>query len=509
MRTGELQTENDNYSGLSWHRKLRGRSLLIQFISVLTFLSGCYEQVTSSPVSVPTKPSPTKPRTLRILVLDDPPLAKAIADEWNTRAEIQLKVVEETSDVCITMLEEKRPFDSDIIVYPAYWMGELVQRERILPVPLEVLNDRTTEWQDVLPLVRQRELTWGTQVYALSLGSSHYVLYYRPEIFAQLDLSPPSTWEEYAQVADQLASLGKTGFTADVPGDPWYAVAEPWGPGWSGTTLLARAAGYAKHRNNYSTLFRYKTMEPLINGPPFVRALEELLAVAPFAPANASKLTPRGIFDLFKAGHCAMAISWPTNRQSAASDLTTDKFVSTAIAELPGSKEVYHIQDKAWQQRKVKDDFRVVLLGVAGRLVSVTDECRSRRTAFRLLMFLTGSELGGIIAPHSDATTVYRQSQLTNPSAWFPSSTPSSVTRQYGELVETMQTRVSSLSPPRIPGRARYMEALDNAVHQALVGNLSAQEALDEAATQWREITSSHGIEAQSVAYRRSLGLDF
>ena len=204
-----------------------------------------------------------------------------------------------------------------------------------------------------------------------------------------------------------------------------------------------------------------------------------------------------------------MAISWPTNRQSAASDLTTNKFVSTAIAELPGSKEVYHIQDKAWQQRKVKDDFRVVLLGVAGRLVSVTDECRSRRTAFRLLMFLTGSELGGIIAPHSDATTVYRQSQLTNPSAWFPSSTPSSVTRQYGELVETMQTRVSSLSPPRIPGRARYMEALDNAVHQALVGNLSAQEALDEAATQWREITSSLGVEAQSVAYRRSLGLDF
>ena len=50
--------------------------------------------------------------------------------------------------------------------------------------------------------------------------------------------------------------------------------------------LLARAAAYAKHRDQYSALFNVETMEPLVAGPPFVHALEELVAAAKLGPAD-------------------------------------------------------------------------------------------------------------------------------------------------------------------------------------------------------------------------------
>ena len=67
-----------------------------------------------------------------------------------------------------------------------------------------------------------------------------------------------------------------------------YGTVEPLARGWAGLVLLARAAAYAKERDNYTTLFDEKTLEPAIAGPPFVRALEELVAAAKLGPADAA-----------------------------------------------------------------------------------------------------------------------------------------------------------------------------------------------------------------------------
>ena len=75
-----------------------------------------------------------------------------------------------------------------------------------------------------------------------------------------------------------LADRAQSGSAAASDERPFSGVLEPLGPGWAGVVLLARAASYAKHPDNYSTLFDINTMEPLIAGEPFVRALEELLA---------------------------------------------------------------------------------------------------------------------------------------------------------------------------------------------------------------------------------------
>ena len=106
----------------------------------------------------------------------------------------------------------------------------------------------------------------------------------------KLNRKPPQTWAEYQELAKLLSGMKQS--TAE---SPWFGTAEPLGPGWAGLVLLARAAPYAKHRDNYSTLFNIKTMEPLLTGPPMVRALEELVAAAKLGPPEALQSDPAAI----------------------------------------------------------------------------------------------------------------------------------------------------------------------------------------------------------------------
>ena len=109
--------------------------------------------------------------------------------------------------------------------------------------------------------------------------------------------------------------------------------------------LLARAAAYARHRDYLSVLFNRETMEPLIAGSPFVRALEELVQTAKLNPACAAELTPQQCVDLVINGEAAMAIGFLDRRTKT---LPTS---SIAVAELPGSDTAYHWGQARWEPR--------------------------------------------------------------------------------------------------------------------------------------------------------------
>ncbi len=59
----------------------------------------------------------------------------------------------------------------------------------------------------------------------------------------------------------------------------------------------------------------------------------------------------------------------------------------------------------------------------------------------------------------------------------------------------------------RIPGAARYFDAIDAQISLALAGIKTPQEALDDAAREWDLITEELGRDAQLRAFRASLGL--
>ena len=151
-----------------------------------------------------------------------------------------------------------------------------------------------------------------------------------------------------------------------------YGTVEPLARGWAGLVLLARAAAYAKERDNYTTLFDEKTLEPAIAGPPFVRALEELVAAAKLGPAEQLDFDPAAVRAEFWKGNTAMAISWPTGARTLTPGPSPEKVEGrippAGFAELPGATEVYRTSSKSWEPRSDDAGQCVPLLGVAGRM---------------------------------------------------------------------------------------------------------------------------------------------
>lgn len=474
---------------------------------VMGALTGCGTSDTvHSPVQ-DVSPGPTGVASpVKILVVEAPAVADSIRQQWHARSDEQLEVdnidIKDFTDHVFGSREV------DVIVYPPRFLGGLVESQRIVPLPKFVLSDADWDRTDIFELIRLREITWGGQVQAVPLGSPQFILYYRPDVMAALNLRVPETWEQMGQLAELLADRDRLGTLAPPEPSPWYAVVQPLGPAWAGQMLLARAASYATHRGYYSTLFDYRTMEPLIHGAPFVRALNELVHCASHGPSTASTLSPWDAGKVFSEGKCALALSWPSHDMDLTWRTASGRPVPVGYAELPGSKEVFDVGGDRWELREGDEDVRVPLLGIAGRIGSVSRHSKQRRRAFQLLRWLSGRQWSGVIASGSRVTTLFRHSQRAEPTLWGDKNGRAEVANQYVDAVVQALSRKNSLTTVRIPGHDRYMAALDRAVHRAMAGETSSRVALEEAAAAWREITSQFGLDAQRQAYRRSLGVD-
>jgi multiple sugar transport system substrate-binding protein len=460
------------------------------------FLSGC------SSKDVPPDAEPSKRLAgikLRLVVADDPAIAatvKRLKDEWNAQSGAEVEVTE---------CKEKDLLDAarlpgDVVICPAHLLGELAEEKRLAPVPHSIAQnpDPHSTWSQNFPLLRNQEAVWGSEVYGVPLGSPVFCCYCRTDLLEKLGRRPPETWQEYAELARQLREAGvKTGVK--------YGTIEPLGHGWAGLMLLARVAAYAKERDNYTTLFDNKTFDPMIAGPPFVRALTELVEAAKLGPAEELDFDPAAARAEFWKGTTAIAISWPSANVSGT--LRVPDTLPGSFAELPGSTEVYRVSGGTWVARTADAGRRVPLLGISGRLGVVHAGTQHVDAAFELLLWLSDPQWSARVFAASPATTLFRSDQIGAAKHWVESEVSTSAARQYAEQTSAALSRVQFLASLRLPGRAEYLAALDEAVHAAVRGKQSPSDALQQAADKWRSINARYGVEKQKAAYVHSLGL--
>ncbi len=498
----------------------------------LCFSSGCLRPTGDAQPAPDSPPGP--PVHLRLLVVDDPALAAAIEQlkgEWNAQTGSTLEVLEAAK----LDLSAADPPDADAMIIPSWQLAEMATRSWIVPAPPAIVDDRPQDglgtgagsreggWAEIFSLLRAREATWGNTTFAVPFGSPVLTLYCRADLLEKFGAKPPRNWAEYQKLAKLFGDRGKLGELAPSEGAPWVGAMEPLAPGWAGVMLLARAAPYATHRANYSAVFQLETMEPLIDGPPFVRALEEQVETLGENVAEQLRADPADVRRAFWAGRCGMAITWPsharTDKRSASAEASSQakaadkeapvegREIRLSVAELPGSTEVYNIASQNWETRRPEEETRVPLLGIAGRLGVVTTRCASIDTAFRLLTWISGQPAGQAAAAVSPATTLFRQSQLRLPQAWTETEFPAAVAAHYALLTQQTLSREQAMFALRIPGRGEYLAALDEAVHQVLRGQQKPLDALRQVKIRWQEITNRLGVDRQREAYRRSLGL--
>ncbi len=486
-----------------WTAGLNCRVLPVAYC-LLVLLAGC-----PGPESDGNRSTAEKPLAgvkLRLLVADDPELAAAaglLQGEWNAQTGSEFQVESTTK----RQLADADALAADAVICPLYLLGTLAERNLVVPIPEKLLPKKLLgraggDWSGIFELLKLREAAWGQQIQAVPFGSPVLTCYYRADLLEKLGRRPPRTWAEYHQLAELLAAQKDLGANA-----PWSGTIEPLGPGWAGLVLLARAAPYAKHRDNYSTLFDIRTIGPLVAGEPFVRALEELVAAARLGPKNQLEFDPTSVRAAFWQGECGMALTWPT---AATGGLPADAVedIEVGFAELPGSAEVFNVGNQSWESRTENADKRVPLLAVAGRIGVVSSRSAHPEPAFQLLFWLSGKQFSPQVCTRSPATTLFRRSHLEAPQQWTERPISPAAAAAYGALTEATLLHQQWLFAPRIPGRREYLSALDAAVHQAIRGEQSPADALARAAARWREITKQRGAERQKAAYLHSLGLE-
>jgi multiple sugar transport system substrate-binding protein len=466
---------------------------------------------------------------LRLLVAGDPELAAAVRQlhgEWNAQTGSEFQV-ESTRQ---QQFDAGVPFSADALICPSHEMGPLAERKLLAPIPQSLLRVNAGDWSDVFELLRLSEAAWVGKPLAVPFGSPVFVCYYRADLLEKLGRQPPKTWAEYQELAELLArrqNLGAAeekgvrsnlperpqGCFAQIGPDPlfpaWSGTVEPLAPGWAALVLLARSAAYAKHRDNYSTLFDIRTMKPLVAGPPFVRALEELVAAAKLGSPDQLQYDPADARAAFWQGRCGMALTWPTAAAGGlpagvAENVTAS--IRVGFAELPGSPKVFNVRKQSWENRAEEEDPHVPLTAVAGRIGVVARSSAHPAAALQLLFWLSGKQFSSRVSASSPATTLFRQSHLSAPRVWVEKPVSPRAAAQYAEVAEKAFSREQWVFALRIPGRREYLAALDEAVRRAVRGEQPAREALREAAARWQQITERLGLDQQRAAYCHSLG---
>jgi multiple sugar transport system substrate-binding protein len=483
-------------------RLTRGR--LMRFVALaLLALTGCGEDKKADEGAQTTKKElPWKGVSVRLVVAGDSRLAEAIGrlkGEWraSTGAELDVTEVAESESI-----DDKQ---ADAVIYPAYDLGILVERDAIRPLPDRELTNPAVAWEEIFEADKTHDASWASTAYGFPFGSPTLVCCYRKDLLQELGREPPRTWADYDELAALLADRKEAN-------GAWSGTIEPLAKGWAGLTLLARAASSAKHRNHYSTLFDMESMEPLIAGPPFARALGELASAKKHMAEEALEASPERAHEALLAGRCGMALTWTSAAFSPAGEPKADDKagpshnLALGFALLPGSSQTFNPKTGQWDARRADESLFVPLVGVSGRLGSVTKSSTQPDAAFQLLGWLSGSQWSERVSTTSAETTLFRKSQLKNARPWTDSRIDEAAADEYAETVRQAVGSTELFGAPRMAGRKRYLAALDEVVRSALTGQQS-DEALRAAADEWRKITAELGIDQQRAAYRRSLGL--
>ncbi len=483
-------------------------------------LLGCSSEETSR-----TEPRPFEGVSLTLGVVGSDRLAEAIENAqagYQRQTGVKLTVVRGTDTTNLPKC--------DALLYPAAELGPLVERKAIQQWPEEDSGSGSgTGGQRVFTALVEGEAHYGGKPYAVVCGSPVFVCLVRKDWLTEPSTLRPMHWPELPRFALQLVTR-----QLSQPGSPEASqvvgLLSPLADGWASQVLLTRTAAYARHPDHDSTFFNIQTMQPLIDSPPFVRALEELVAayqstedLLAAAPSSRSgmeldqlRMTPDDVREAFFAGRCAVALTWLLPPEAHPSPVEVDDLparradqaaepIAVATLPVPGSGDVYNYQSKTWQPRETPRS-SVPVLSMSGMVGSVSAQTDAPRAAEAVLRWLVDSKGGRSVFRSCAQVTLSRHPQVAEAVLWVDERLTTEDAQGYAGVVAESLSGPLWLDGLRIPGRAEYLAALDDAVQQACRGTATPQEALQQAAQRWQAISVRLGLAQQQAAYVRSVG---
>lgn len=397
----------------------------------------------------------------------------------------------------------------DVLFYPSLWIGDL--HDFLAPVPpsykeVSGMKDVTANYKDVA--------TWGDKMVQYPVDGDRHYMKYRSDIFDNPDMQAkfraetgkelrvPQTWEEYNAVAKFFSGWDWAG-----DGQPHFGSAEVTKrDDLMFSAFISRVAAYAKNPNvKGGFFFDLETMEPHVNNPGWVKGLEMFIdAQKAFPPGGGNFGLGDEIFS-FGGGQTLMSYSWDDafiQAQEADSPIRN----KVGAAPLPGAHEVWNRTTGSWDKFETPNAPPYITWGWTS---AVAKASKNQDMAFDYLCFFSNEANTTLdLQIGRFGVNPYRTTHF-DPKFWQDKlGWDQKVAETYVQTLSGMDDSTNRVFDLRVPGVNQFMSSLANGVAEAMAGQKSAQEALDDVAAQWKEIRDKIGTDRLREAYANVVALE-
>lgn len=400
----------------------------------------------------------------------------------------------------------------DWVQYPCAFFGAFAETGQLEPLDEYFARYPTAkdylDW--VMPATGAFYTKWNGRTHAVMLDGDVHVLHYRKSYFAdpglqekysarfQRELSVPKTWPEFVDCVQF--------FTEELSSQGIYGASTVVGPpavGWSVWMNIAASKGV-----NYFDA----GMNPTINTRPAVEALDTLKQIVKFGPPGKETMSVSQVAQRWKAGSDVMAIWWLDLAKSTAQLQGPERVEDQGADIIPG-----------WTQA----DGTVSRRAVSGwcRAASIPKNAPQpvKDAAFYFIYRMSHPQVSDhIVADPYCGSKPFGASHYTDASAQlylkpdpqrdaanelWPTNV--GIFRNFATARDYLDGGLKNVQVgyPQIywEGMPEYVEALGRNIARAVTGELTSQQALDEAAEAWIKIVQKLGIDRQKSQYANFL----
>ena len=176
-------------------------------------------------------------------------------------------------------------------------------------------------------------------------------------------------------------------------------------------------------------------------------------------------------------------------------------------SEIERTEETWNPVTQEWDT--FEDINFVTFQGFNGHVLVVPIAAENPEAAWSLISYLAAPEVRAQAMTEGYlGVDPSSYSQLEAVDKWVEAGMDEESAMGYLAMIRDALENPNSIADLRLPGFAQYQDAIELAVSLALSGQATPQEALDQAATEWNNITERIGREQQLQLYRESLGLE-
>lgn len=441
---------------------------------------------------------------------------KIFGPEWEAQTGATVQVAEfafgELYEKIIASFETGSA-DFDMLIFPADWAGDFMAPGYLEPIPQEVLD--ALEPDDIIPLYADRITTWGDTVYALPYDGDAHMLYYRKDLVSPesphaadfeaeygYPLDEPQTWSQYYDIAEffnerEVETAGETA--------PIYGVAEAQRrDAQSYWVFLSHAAGYGKIPGNPCFFFSCDdSFTPQVNNPGWVAALEDYIRSRDLGSPEQNQWDVTNTRVSFPAGCCVLNIDWGDVGPISYNPNASVIIGNTGFAPLPAADRYWNYETGEW----VEEVNRAPFIAFGGWIIGIPADSDVKEAAFDLASFMASPEMVKLLAVTADTgINPSRFSQFEDVQSWVDAGFDQAGAEDYLQAVLDTINDPNAVLDLRIRGSAEYLQVLDVEVSRALANEITPQEAMDNIAATWNEISDRLGRAEQLEQYRNAVG---